>query len=178
MSKMVGNLKGWKREWWSPVEDKIYKTQISLRKLHPWSKGYPVFLRHPVHHYWHASARKHRITSNATARAYINSRRQISCALWLANVAGGIDTIFPDGGSRYSGPFHARFNRDSSTPLHNGDRRDEKSSNVSFGRRTGTARPEIEILGGPCPGVALSRAPERARLHVIRYVKPLQMVSK
>lgn len=82
-------------------------------KMPPWSKGYPVFLRHPARHYRHASEGKRRAVHlvHARLRKFTRgdkSRVRHDCG---ERATGGMDTIF----SRmteavFPGPFHARFN--------------------------------------------------------------------
>lgn len=169
---------GWKLIVNDDLRWKIgYMTQISLR---PWSKGYPVFPRHPARTIIGMQAKESAalfLMHDTRARPRKFRGRQISRALWLWRTRQAEQIRSPGWREPFPGPFHARFNRDSSTPLHNArdgrrrrnarrrvarvrDRRDERPRRV--------VRPEpLETgnrdLGGPCPFSSRTRETSRMR---------------
>ena len=97
-------------------------------------------------------------TRQQPARLRKFTEAQISCALWLANATSGIDTIFPDGGSRFQDHFMRDLTAICPHPCTMARDRCSSSSldvpfvarvrltrrKVAFSRPTGTTQPEVE----------------------------------
>lgn len=184
--KRLNNVeKGWKLIVNDDLRQKIeYKTQISLRVGRKDVRSFCDILHTIIGMQAKENAALFPMhDTRGGPRAHISSRRQISRALWLWRTRQAEQIRSPGWREPFPGPFHARFNRDSSTPLHNAeegtgarrwvarvrDRRDEKPRRV--------VRPEpLDRKSRPRRTVAERRraapAPEHTRLHDIRYVKP------